>query len=186
MPPHLQPLSGAYGHGACTPAAEMPLRDSPTCITSGAYGTELCAVTFDDDDVKYESTDPGGDSEAEWESGETELNTVTASSARNGSPAQILDPAAAAAASKTRKARGGREQVVVIIRHGKTEHNKLGLFTGWEDVPLAAEGAAEAMAAGRLLAQHGFKFDIVYTSWLSRSIATAWLVLEQLDAVIFF
>jgi len=162
---------------------QMPLRDSPTCITSGAYGTELCAVTFDDDDVKYESTDPGGDSEAEWESGETELNTVTASSARNGSPAQILDPAAAAAASKTRKARGGREQVVVIIRHGKTEHNKLGLFTGWEDVPLAAEGAAEAMAAGRLLAQHGFKFDIVYTSWLSRSIATAWLVLEQLDAL---
>jgi hypothetical protein len=29
---------------------------------------------------------------------------------------------------------------LVIIRHGKTEHNKLGLFTGWEDAPLAAEG----------------------------------------------
>lgn len=25
-----------------------------------------------------------------------------------------------------------RDAVVVIIRHGKTEHNKLGLFTGWE------------------------------------------------------
>jgi hypothetical protein len=30
--------------------------------------------------------------------------------------------------------------VLVIIRHGKTEHNKLGLFTGWEDAPLAPEG----------------------------------------------
>lgn len=25
-----------------------------------------------------------------------------------------------------------RDAVIVIIRHGKTEHNKLGLFTGWE------------------------------------------------------
>ena len=24
-----------------------------------------------------------------------------------------------------------RDSVIVIIRHGKTEHNKLGLFTGW-------------------------------------------------------
>ena len=30
--------------------------------------------------------------------------------------------------------------LLVIIRHGKTEHNKLGLFTGWEDAPLAMEG----------------------------------------------
>lgn len=28
-----------------------------------------------------------------------------------------------------------RDAVIVIIRHGKTEHNKLGLFTGWEDAP---------------------------------------------------
>jgi hypothetical protein len=25
-----------------------------------------------------------------------------------------------------------RDSVIVMIRHGKTEHNKLGLFTGWE------------------------------------------------------
>ena len=24
-----------------------------------------------------------------------------------------------------------RDSVIVIIRHGKTQHNKLGLFTGW-------------------------------------------------------
>jgi len=27
-----------------------------------------------------------------------------------------------------------RRQFVVIIRHGKTENNKLGIFTGWEGV----------------------------------------------------
>jgi bisphosphoglycerate-dependent phosphoglycerate mutase family 1 len=44
-----------------------------------------------------------------------------------------------------------QDAVVVIIRHGKTEHNKLGLFTGWEDAPLAKEGVEEAREAGRLL-----------------------------------
>ena len=74
-----------------------------------------------------------------------------------------------------------RDAVIVIIRHGKTEHNKLGLFTGWEDAPLADEGVEEARAAGRLLKAHGFQFDIVYTSWLSRAVATAWHVLDEMD-----
>lgn len=72
---------------------------------------------------------------------------------------------------------------VVIIRHGKTEYNKLGLFTGWEDAPLAKEGVQEAINAGQLLNTHGVQFDVVYTSWLSRAIETAWLVLDQLDSV---
>ena len=70
------------------------------------------------------------------------------------------------------------DPVVVIIRHGKTEYNKLGLFTGWEDVALADEGRNEAMAAGKLLKLHGITFDVVYTSWLSRAIETAWLVVR--------
>lgn len=135
---------------------QAPLRDAPTCVTSGAFGTELCNVGKGD-------FEPAAD----------------------GSPAQTIGAQEAAAASSARDARrrNQREQVVVIIRHGKTEHNKLGLFTGWEDVPLATEGAQEAMAAGRLLAQQGITFDVVYASWLSRSISTAWLVLEQLDAL---
>jgi len=76
-----------------------------------------------------------------------------------------------------------RVQHVVIIRHGKTENNKMGLFTGWDDVSLAKEGRAEATAAGKLLAASGIKFDVVYTSWLSRAIETAWLVLVELDAM---
>ena len=40
-----------------------------------------------------------------------------------------------------------RGPLLVIIRHGKTEHNKLGLFTGWEDAPLAMEGNKDPLNA---------------------------------------
>jgi 2,3-bisphosphoglycerate-dependent phosphoglycerate mutase len=76
-----------------------------------------------------------------------------------------------------------KESVIVIIRHGKTEHNKLGLFTGWEDAPLATDGVVEAREAGRLLKSHGFEFDVVYTSWLSRAIETSLHVMDELDAL---
>jgi hypothetical protein len=103
-----------------------------------------------------------------------------------------------------------RDSVIVIIRHGKTEHNKLGLFTGWvsgvsnvpfcvvlllsmltrriysclqEDAPLADDGIVEAQEAGRLLKLHGFEFDVVYTSWLSRALETAWYVMDEMDAL---
>ena len=76
-----------------------------------------------------------------------------------------------------------RDGVIVIIRHGKTQHNKLGLFTGWEDAPLADEGIAEAKLAGKLLKMHGFEFDVVYTSWLSRALETALYVMDEMDAL---
>jgi hypothetical protein len=80
-------------------------------------------------------------------------------------------------------ARTRHDSVIVIIRHGKTQHNKLGLFTGWEDVPLADEGIEEAKEAGRLLKVHGFEFDVVYTSWLSRALETALYVLDEMDSL---
>ena len=73
--------------------------------------------------------------------------------------------------------------LIVMIRHGKTENNKLGLFTGWDDVPLASDGVEEAKEAGRLLKLHGFEFDAVYTSWLSRAIETAWYVMDEMDCL---
>lgn len=92
----------------------------------------------------------------------------TAEGSIQPSPARLLAP-------------DEKRQRVVIIRHGKTEHNKLGLFTGWEDVKLAMEGRAEAREAGRMMARAGIQFDVVYTSWLSRAIETAWLSLVELD-----
>jgi len=76
-----------------------------------------------------------------------------------------------------------QDSVIVIIRHGKTQHNKLGLFTGWEDAPLADEGIEEAKIAGQNLKKHGFEFDVVYTSWLSRALETAWYVMDEMDSL---
>uniref|UniRef100_A0A7S0AFH5 phosphoglycerate mutase (2,3-diphosphoglycerate-dependent) n=1 Tax=Minutocellus polymorphus TaxID=265543 RepID=A0A7S0AFH5_9STRA len=75
------------------------------------------------------------------------------------------------------------DAVVVLIRHGRTPHNNLGLFTGWEDPPLADDGVEDAKNAGRLLKRHGFEFDVVYTSWLTRAIQTAWYVMDELDVL---
>jgi 2,3-bisphosphoglycerate-dependent phosphoglycerate mutase len=52
-------------------------------------------------------------------------------------------------------------------------------FSGWEDAPLAKEGREEAIHAGQLLKAHGFEFDVVYTSWLSRALETAWVSLKK-------
>ena len=41
----------------------------------------------------------------------------------------------------------------------------------------------EAREAGRLLKLHGFEFDVVYSSWLSRAIDTALYVLDELDSL---
>jgi 2,3-bisphosphoglycerate-dependent phosphoglycerate mutase len=70
---------------------------------------------------------------------------------------------------------------LVIIRHGQSEANKLNIFTGWRDSPLSEQGVNEARAAGKLMRQDGFKFDIAFTSLQSRAIKTLWLVLEELD-----
>lgn len=58
------------------------------------------------------------------------------------------------------------DRIVLILEFPLT-------LTGWEDAPLAREGVEEAKAAGKLLKEHGFEFDVVYTSWLSRAIETA-------------
>ena len=52
-----------------------------------------------------------------------------------------------------------------------------------KDAPLASEGREEAKRAGQLLKLHGFEFDVVYTSWLSRAIETAWLVMDNMDCL---
>jgi len=123
------------------------------------------------------------------------------------------DSTPVSAATTYKRAEKKRDDpLLVIIRHGKTgpsphhsveiivpvlsthrsssfyycvvkEYNKLGIFTGWLDVPLSEDGRKEAMAAGRLLKRHGITFDVVYTSWLSRAIETAWLVLDELDCL---
>ena len=68
---------------------------------------------------------------------------------------------------------------LVVIRHGQSEWNAKNLFTGWRDVPLSEQGLAEAAAAGRKLKEHGYQFDIAFTSVLTRAVKTCNIVLEE-------
>src|SRR5580704_10928267 len=67
---------------------------------------------------------------------------------------------------------------LVLVRHGESEWNSKGLFTGWVDVGLAPKGVQEASAAGRMLVDAGLRPDIVHTSVLTRAISTANTALE--------
>jgi 2,3-bisphosphoglycerate-dependent phosphoglycerate mutase len=53
-------------------------------------------------------------------------------------------------------------------------------FTGWTDIELSERGGAQARAAGRLLAAHGCRFDLCFTSCLRRASETLRLVLETM------
>jgi len=70
---------------------------------------------------------------------------------------------------------------LVLLRHGESVWNRENRFTGWTDVGLSEKGVAEARAAGRLLKEAGFVFDVAFTSVLKRAIKTLWLALEELD-----
>ena len=58
--------------------------------------------------------------------------------------------------------------------HASSARNKSNQFTGWTDVDLAETGEAEAVAAGKLLKELGYDFDVAYTSVLKRAIRTLW------------
>lgn len=68
---------------------------------------------------------------------------------------------------------------IVFLRHGESVWNVANIFTGWEDVDLSPLGSQEAIDAGVCLKEKGYKFDIVFTSVLKRSIKTAWTVLTH-------
>src|SRR6266702_6679532 len=68
---------------------------------------------------------------------------------------------------------------LVMLRHGESEWNAKGLFTGWVDVSLAAKGIQEASAGGRMLVDAGLCPDVVHTSVLTRAIQTANYTLES-------
>ena len=70
---------------------------------------------------------------------------------------------------------------IVLLRHGESAWNKENRFTGWTDVDLTEKGVAEAVRAGELLAEKGFRFKKAYTSYLKRAVKTLDCVLDRLD-----
>ncbi|HEX4817379.1 MAG TPA: phosphoglyceromutase [Nonomuraea sp.] len=70
---------------------------------------------------------------------------------------------------------------LVLLRHGESDWNAKGLFTGWVDVSLSAKGEDEARRGGKLLLEAGLRPDVVHTSLLTRAIQTAQLALAEAD-----
>jgi 2,3-bisphosphoglycerate-dependent phosphoglycerate mutase len=72
-------------------------------------------------------------------------------------------------------------KILVLLRHGESVWNKENRFTGWTDVGLTPKGMEEARAAGVLMKEAGYTFDVAFTSVLKRAIHTMWLALEEMD-----
>ena len=70
---------------------------------------------------------------------------------------------------------------LVLLRHGESEWNASGQFTGWVDVALTDKGRGEAVKGGQLLAEHKLLPDVLHTSLLRRAITTAALALDVAD-----
>ncbi|MFC5820134.1 phosphoglyceromutase [Nonomuraea harbinensis] len=70
---------------------------------------------------------------------------------------------------------------LVLLRHGESDWNAKGLFTGWVDVSLSAKGEDEARRGGKLLTDAGLYPDVVHTSLLNRAIQTAQFALGEAD-----
>ena len=73
------------------------------------------------------------------------------------------------------------ERTLVLVRHGQSDWNLKNLFTGWRDPDLTEQGVSEATRAGELLNARGMKFDIAFTSALSRAQKTCSIILDGVN-----
>ncbi len=71
---------------------------------------------------------------------------------------------------------------LVLVRHGQSVWNLQNRFTGWIDVPLTEKGKEEAYKAGELLKD--IRFDVAYTSMLTRAQETLRIILETIGLLI--
>ena len=70
---------------------------------------------------------------------------------------------------------------LVVLRHGQSEWNAAGVFTGWANAHLTAQGEREAARTGALLIEHGVLPAFAHTSLQRRTIRTADLALAAAD-----
>ncbi|NTJ66674.1 2,3-bisphosphoglycerate-dependent phosphoglycerate mutase [Agrobacterium rhizogenes] len=69
---------------------------------------------------------------------------------------------------------------LVLVRHGQSDWNLKNLFTGWKDPDLTALGIEEAKTGGKALADYGIKYDIAFTSDLTRAQHTLKIILDEI------
>lgn len=83
--------------------------------------------------------------------------------------------------SKVRRRKMGR---LLLVRHGESEMNSAGSFTGWIDSDITPNGRKEMEHAARLMLERGYTdVDVVYTSMLKRSIRSSWALMKELDQI---
>lgn len=68
---------------------------------------------------------------------------------------------------------------LVLIRHGISDYNAKGIWTGWDDPDLTPEGFNQAKKAGEEVKD--IKFDVAYTADLIRAKHTLDEVLKAID-----
>jgi broad specificity phosphatase PhoE/ribonuclease HI len=98
-------------------------------------------------------------------------------------PVSSAEPAAASAPRswEPRSLEGATR--VLLVRHGATDMTASGRYSGRGDVPLSTIGQAQATAAGVLVAARAPDAVAVVTSPLSRCVATASAIAEELGGV---
>lgn len=70
---------------------------------------------------------------------------------------------------------------LILVRHGKSEWNEKGLWTGWNDVDLNEEGQQDARNMAQQL--KGIPLHSAHTSKLKRAQQTLEIIKKDLEAV---
>ena len=60
----------------------------------------------------------------------------------------------------------------ILVRHGETEANISGIFSGWTDFPLTEKGNKDILATAETLKRYK-EVDLIYSSPLNRTLTTA-------------
>jgi len=71
---------------------------------------------------------------------------------------------------------------LVLVRHGLSDYNKKGLWTGWDNPPLNPEGFNEAKKTGEQLSD--IRFDYSYSSDQIRSVQTLQEILKTTNQIV--
>lgn len=75
----------------------------------------------------------------------------------------------------------GKNNFLVLVRHGQSEWNEKNLFTGWKNPTLTEQGIEEARKAGSKIKSINLDFDLHFTSELLRAQITGEIIQREID-----
>ena len=75
----------------------------------------------------------------------------------------------------------GKNNFLVLVRHGQSEWNEKNLFTGWKNPTLTKQGIEEARKAGSKIKSINLNFDLHFTSELLRAQITGEIIQREID-----